>query len=62
MALRVVVDNLLDNAFKYGGDGATVTLRVRSDAGRALVSVEDHGIGFAPSQAEGLFKHRNPIP
>jgi len=54
-ALGVVLENLVDNAFKYGGDKPQVTLRVQ-DAGRGVrLAVEDLGIGFAPARAEELF-------
>lgn len=54
-ALGVVLENLVDNAFKYGGDRPRVTLRVQ-DAGRGVrIAVEDQGIGFAPARAEELF-------
>ncbi len=54
-ALAVVLDNLVDNALKYGGDPPDVTLRVRATAGRVEVAVEDRGVGFDPAQAERLF-------
>ncbi|MGO9307679.1 MAG: sensor histidine kinase [Spirochaetia bacterium] len=54
-ALRVVLDNLTDNALKYGGEEPVVTVRVRRHAAAVEVAVEDRGIGFAPTQAESLF-------
>ena len=54
-ALRVVLDNLTDNALKYGGEEPVVTVRVRRLAAAVEVAVEDRGIGFAPTQAESLF-------
>jgi signal transduction histidine kinase len=54
-ALMVVMENLVDNAFKYGGDSPTVTVRVRRADKRVLLSVEDRGIGFDPAVAETLF-------
>jgi len=53
-ALRVILENLVDNALKYGGPDPTVTLRVQVD-GRAVVRVEDQGIGFEPAEVEDLF-------
>ncbi len=47
-ALRLILDNLTDNAYKYGGPQPVVTIRVRREAGQALVAVEDRGIGFPP--------------
>ncbi len=54
-ALTVVLDNLTDNALKYGGESPEVTVRVRRMPGEVEVAVEDHGIGFDPAEAEGLF-------
>ena len=54
-ALHTVLENLTDNAFKYGGDNPEVTIRAQAADGRASVSVEDTGIGFAPESAEQLF-------
>lgn len=59
--LRVVLENLTDNALKYG-EGSEVRIRVLpSDAGaisgddEVRVVVEDDGAGFEPEQAEALF-------
>lgn len=54
-ALQVVLENLTDNAFKYGGDDPRVRLRVERAAGRVRLAVEDDGIGFEPQRAEDLF-------
>lgn len=55
-ALRLILDNLTDNAYKYGGPDPVVTIRVRRESGgQALVAVEDRGIGFEPERAEQLF-------
>lgn len=54
-ALRVILDNLTDNAYKYGGPEPVVTIHVRREAGKALVEVEDQGIGFRPERAAQLF-------
>ncbi len=54
-ALRVVLDNLLDTAAKYAPQ-SPVHLRVAADAGRLRLEVQDHGSGFAPDDAERIFK------
>jgi signal transduction histidine kinase len=55
-ALSVILDNLCDNAAKYGGASAHTRLVVRNSPGGCAVSVEDSGIGFAPDQAPRLFE------
>lgn len=52
-AFRVVLENVLDNAGKYGG--GSVTLSTRADAGAFHIEVSDLGIGFEPDEAEDLF-------
>ena len=54
-ALNVVLENLTDNAFKYGGEAPVVGLRVKRSDGWLRISVEDRGIGFDPAKAEQLF-------
>ncbi len=49
-----VVSNLLSNAVKYGRD-APVDVRLRVVAGRAVLEVEDRGIGIAPADQERIF-------
>ena len=48
------LDNLIDNARKYGGDEATRVSARRSD-GEVLVAVSDRGPGFAPDELERVF-------
>jgi two-component system CheB/CheR fusion protein len=55
-ALTVVLDNLVDNALKYGGESPEVTMRVRRAGSGVDVSVEDNGIGFDPGLANELFE------
>jgi PAS domain S-box-containing protein len=51
-----VVSNLVSNAIKYSPDGGTVTLSTRADAGYALVSVSDTGLGIPPDEIEHVFE------
>jgi signal transduction histidine kinase len=52
-AFRVVLENLLDNARKYGNGAATLEERVNN--GRYQLSVTDQGMGFDPGDADRLF-------
>ena len=52
-AFRVVLENLLDNARKYGG--GKVELSGEADATRWRLKVRDYGQGFEPAVAERLF-------
>jgi signal transduction histidine kinase len=53
-AVRVVMENLLDNARKYGG--GQVELSESVEGHRWRLEVRDRGIGFEPSHAERLFE------
>jgi len=53
-ALRVVMENLLDNALKYGGE-APVRVILAAAGDEIAIRVEDRGVGFTPEQAEELF-------
>ncbi len=55
MRLEQVVVNLLDNALKYG-PGKPVRLRLAEDSERAVLTVEDQGIGIAPEAQERIFE------
>ena len=54
LALRTVVEHLLDNAVKYS-DGGPVVLGAREEAGSVVVSVSDIGIGMDEEQARHCF-------
>lgn len=53
-AFRVVLENLLDNARKYGG--GKVRLEERLDGERYVLEVKDEGIGFEMKDVKGLFE------
>ncbi|MGC3983407.1 MAG: response regulator [Pseudorhodoferax sp.] len=53
--LTQVFANLLNNAAKYTPAGGQVVLSARADAGEAVVSVRDNGIGIAPELLDTVF-------
>jgi signal transduction histidine kinase len=55
--LRVILENLLDNAQKYGG--GSVRLAAGVSEGHWRLDISDQGRGFAPESAEKLFDLHN---
>ncbi|MBL8351598.1 MAG: sensor histidine kinase [Burkholderiaceae bacterium] len=55
LLLREAALNLVDNAIRYAGSGAEVTVSVRAEAGWAVVEVSDTGPGLPPDQLEAVF-------
>ena len=61
--LAQVFSNLLNNAAKFTDRGGRLNLALRVEAGEAVVSVRDNGIGIAPDMAPrlfGLFSQASP--
>ena len=54
LRLEQVLENLLSNAMKYGA-GSPVHVRCRAEGGRAMMSVEDEGIGIPPEDQQRIF-------
>jgi signal transduction histidine kinase len=55
--LRVILENLLDNAHKYGG--GNVRLAAGISDGQWRLEISDQGRGFPPESAEKLFDLHN---
>jgi two-component system phosphate regulon sensor histidine kinase PhoR len=54
--LEVVVTNLVENAIRYAGEGASCTVVVREASGPTLLAVSDTGRGVAPEDVPRLFE------
>jgi len=54
--LREALTNLVDNAIRYGGRGAEVTLRIREEDGAAVIVVDDNGPGIPAADRERVFE------
>lgn len=54
--LRMVAENLTENAIRYAGHGARFTLSVHHEDGAAVLSAADDGIGVAEPDLPRLFE------
>ena len=54
--LRQVVEILLDNALKYTPPPAAVTVRLRRQGTKRLLSVSNPGPAMAPAELKNIFK------
>ncbi|MEM7263300.1 MAG: ATP-binding protein [Planctomycetota bacterium] len=56
LAFRQVIDNLLENSVRYrGGERANVEITLRRQRDRAVITVNDDGVGLPPLEAEKIF-------
>lgn len=51
-----VLQNLIDNAYKFGRENGLVRVTLTRAPGGAAISVTDNGIGIAPDQLDQIFK------
>jgi CheY-like chemotaxis protein/anti-sigma regulatory factor (Ser/Thr protein kinase) len=54
--LEQAIGNLVHNAIKYSTQQGAITIAVRREDDRALVSVKDRGIGITPDEMPHLFE------
>lgn len=51
-----VLTNLLTNAIKYSPEGGAIKVRLERQSGRAILSVQDNGIGIPKEQHKKIFE------
>ncbi len=51
-----LVMNLLQNAYQYGRPGGRIRLSLKKEEGRAVLRVEDDGIGIAPEDLDKVWQ------
>ncbi|NNE10107.1 MAG: hypothetical protein HKN20_16215, partial [Gemmatimonadetes bacterium] len=54
--IRLVADNLLDNAAKYTPKGGTIRLRLQRQNGEVVLEVQDDGIGIGTKYLSRIFE------
>ncbi|HEY9871534.1 MAG TPA: ATP-binding protein [Candidatus Obscuribacterales bacterium] len=56
VAMRRVLQNLLDNALKFSPPGGSITLELERRDGHAVLSVADTGPGLTPEEQDRVFE------
>ncbi len=51
-----VMENLLDNAFKFSPRNSTVKISARPDGHQVVIAVADQGVGIAPEKLDKVFE------
>ena len=55
-SLHVILDNLIDNALKYGGNQPRIQIRLEPAQREVLIRFRDHGQGFDPQLGTNIFE------
>ena len=55
-SLRMMLDNLIDNALRYSPPGGRVDAELRESAGKAILTVRDNGPGIPASERARVFE------
>lgn len=55
-AIRMVLENIIDNAGKYSPEGSTIRVAVEQDASAVSISVSDTGVGIEENDLPRLFE------
>ncbi|OFZ54895.1 MAG: hypothetical protein A2428_11770 [Bdellovibrionales bacterium RIFOXYC1_FULL_54_43] len=53
--IEQIVVNLLENALKYG-EGKPIVITSRTEGGKAVFAIRDHGIGISSEEQSNIFK------
>ena len=53
--IRMVIENMLDNASKYSDHGTAINVTLKVESAGIVIAVEDHGVGIAAADQDKLF-------
>ncbi len=54
--LKIILDNIVDNALKYCSPGLILKVKVMASNKKAVIAVRDNGSGLSPSQEGRIFR------
>jgi len=55
--IRIVCENLINNAIKYSPNGGVIRIHARPDNGMAIISISDQGVGIPAEEQIRIFDH-----
>ena len=53
--IELILSNLLSNAIKFTPSGGNITVKIKEEKGRALISVKDSGVGISKEVGARIF-------
>jgi signal transduction histidine kinase len=53
-ALRLALDNLIDNAIRYSAGSRWISVSARSSDSRVVIEICDHGVGIPPDEIQSV--------
>src|SRR5690606_38760293 len=56
LAIDILLDQLLENAFKYSPDGGLIHVAAWAEGDDVVVVVDDEGVGIPPAHRERIFE------
>lgn len=56
LKIRQALNNLIENAIKYTGDGGRVTVTTKRHGGEGAIRIEDNGVGMSEEHLEHIFE------
>jgi len=55
-SLRIIIENLIENAIKYCSEGGTVEILIKKNEGNTIFQVSNEGLGISNNEKEFIFK------
>lgn len=54
-AMKIVINNLFDNAIKYSAGGVKISAAIKYDGNRIIIDIKDNGIGIPAGEIKKVF-------
>lgn len=60
--VKMMIDNLIDNAVRYSPKGSNITTRLEEADGSVILTVEDNGAGIPAGERDAVFQRFYRVP